>query len=81
MYDISCLKDTDYPPSESKIINPIQIIEWPIVNDVHLIKSRKLNLEDNDIIITKASIHKSGRHLVVITNRNTVCLWSKDSAS
>lgn len=76
LYDINCIKNSD-PGNEIKILQPVEILPWPIVNDVHLVKSRKLDLDRHDIVITKAAIHPNALHIVAITNNNTVCIWKR----
>lgn len=60
-------------------MSPVRIIEWPIVEDKSLTKSRKLHLEVYDIVVAKATIHAKGKYIVAITNNNTVCIWKLTS--
>ncbi|XP_065202188.1 leucine-rich repeat and WD repeat-containing protein 1-like [Planococcus citri] len=79
IYDIEMLKKKEELPKKPLPIMPARTIQWPVVNDKYVAKSRKLDLDVYDIVIAKAAIHPKGKYIVAVTNNNTVCIWKLTS--
>lgn len=75
IYDISSLPDAN--SENPKLVDPVNIIPWPIVTDHYSDKKRKLSLNVYEIVVDKVAVSNLGEYIVAVTNNNMVCIWKR----
>jgi len=73
------LNDIDFHQSSKcvpKVIEADTVLKWPKLQDSHLKKEKKLEVDVYDIVMAKCAVHSSGKYIVAVTNNNFVCLYS-----
>jgi len=56
-------------------IEPSSLLMWPEIHDEHLEKSRKVPLDQHEILIDKVITSHDKSHIVAVTSNNMICIW------
>ena len=62
-----------YHPISLGLVITLERLEWPEVQD----DSKKVPLDQHDIIIDKVAASYDNNHIVAVTSNNMVCIWRR----
>jgi len=54
---------------------------WPEIHDEHLEKTRKVPLDQHEILIDKVITSQDKNHIVAVTSNNMICIWKLNSTN